>query len=98
METSLDTDVSVSTWGFFLMQGNIHLWEVRLPRKHHERGWGGLVALVWSQSGLVRDEGVGSDELGLTSNLPQALKKKIISFLKWVSISGLFLNYIIFCM
>lgn len=68
---------------FFPVQGNLHLWEVHLPKKHHQRGWDGRVALLWLQSGLLRDAGVGSDELGLTSNLPQApeeekKKKKFI--------------------
>lgn len=48
---------------------------------------------------VMRDAGAGSDESGFTSNLPQALegeKKKKNSFLKRMSISGLFWDYIIF--
>lgn len=41
--------------GFF-PSGNIHPWEVHLPKKQHGRGWHGWVALLWLQ---VRDAGVG---------------------------------------
>lgn len=66
--------------GFF-PSGNIHLWEIYLPKNTTgEAGMGG-----WQ----VRDAGVSSDELGSTLN--QKKKKFILK----TSISGLFLNYII---